>query len=190
MDSTRTNIPNIHQHHQQNTGAMCLAFLRSQYTVTRLHHVSGVIIPKQYINSLSYHHRWINWMNQHYSNSPNLKTPSSYSDLMSELRFGDNVWCRNSNGSDPRHVQGCQDGSTGLESQVPRQKCHPPVDTRPGVDMDPDGSGGGGKLNPFQLAILQPRQQPAPRMAPRMLSQSSAPCQHLWHQLTTSIGAT
>lgn len=35
---------------------MCLAFLRSQYTVTRLHHVSGVIIPKQYINSLSYHH--------------------------------------------------------------------------------------------------------------------------------------
>lgn len=70
-----------------------------------------------------------------------------------------NVWCRDWNGSDPRHVQGCQDGSTGLESQVPRQKCHPPVDTRPGVDMDPDGSGG--KLNPFQLAILQPRQQPA-----------------------------
>lgn len=26
-------------------------------------------------------------MNQHYSNSPNLKTPSSYSDLVSELRF-------------------------------------------------------------------------------------------------------
>lgn len=34
-----------------------------------------------------------------------------------------NVWCRDWNGSDPRHVQGCQDGSTGLESQVPRQKC-------------------------------------------------------------------
>lgn len=116
----------------------------SGHNITRLHHVSGVIIPKQYINnSLSHHHRWINWMNQRYRNSPNLKTPSSYSDLVSELRFGNNAWCRDWNGSDPCHVQGCQDGSTGLESQVPGQKCHPPVDARPWVDMDPDGSGWG-----------------------------------------------
>lgn len=89
-------------------------------------------------------------MNQHYSNLPNLKTPSSYSGLVSELRFGDHVWCPHLKGLDPRHVQGCQDGSTGLEAQVPgHSRFNIGLErflkdlkglTSFWVDMDPDGS--------------------------------------------------